>query len=233
MTSNPSGSTAVSTVTVRDIWKAKKRISSVIQKTPFIPSPVLSKLTGASVYLKLENMHEIGAFKVRGAANKILSLSPDELRRGVTTFSTGNHGLAVAYMAKKLGIKAVICISERVPKAKVEAIRLMGCQLEIWGTSQDEASQRCYRLQEEQGMIVIHPFDDPYVIAGQGTIGLEIAEELPEVELTIAGLSGGGLLSGVGLALKSVDPNISNRSIHGKRGGYARESQSGKAGGFR
>src|SRR6267378_4105878 len=110
MTSNPSGSTAVSTVTVRDIWKAKKRISSVIQKTPFIPSPVLSKLTGASVYLKLENMHEIGAFKVRGAANKILSLSPDELRRGVTTFSTGNHGLAVAYMAKKLGIKAVICI---------------------------------------------------------------------------------------------------------------------------
>jgi threonine dehydratase len=197
-----------SEITIREIWEAKKRISSSVHKTPLIPSSVLSEQTGSSVYLKLENMHEIGAFKVRGAANKILSLDSDEKRLGVTTFSTGNHGLAVAFLAKQLGIKAIICISSRVPKAKVDAIRRMGAVIKFCGNSQDEAESYCYKLQKEKGLTVIKPFDDPYVIAGQGTIGLELLEELPEIDRVIVPLSGGGLLAGVGLALKSTDPTI-------------------------
>jgi threonine dehydratase len=193
-------------VTIRHIWEAKKRISPIITKTPLIQSLVLSEQMGTEVYLKLENYHDIGAFKVRGAANKILSLSQEERKRGVTTFSTGNHGMAVAYVAKKLGIKAVICISRRVPKVKVDNIKRLGAQVEIFGESQDDASIRSYQLEEEEGLTVIKPFDDPHVIAGQGTIGLELLEDLPDIENVIVPLSGGGLLSGIGLALKSMDP---------------------------
>jgi threonine dehydratase len=195
-------------MSIRNIWEARKRISSIVKRTPILRSSILSEKVNADVYLKLENFHEIGAFKVRGAANKILSLSVEEQQRGVTTFSTGNHGLAVAFVAKKLGIKAVICISRRVPEAKVDAIRRLGAELHIEGNSQDEAGINCFRLQEEQGLTVIKPFDDPYVVAGQGTIGLELLEDLPDLDKVIVPLSGGGLLAGIGLALKSNDPNI-------------------------
>jgi threonine dehydratase len=194
--------------TIRDVWRARKRIAPIVKKTPLVYSPFLSEHINSSVYLKLENMHDIGAFKVRGAANKILSLSHEEQTRGVTTFSTGNHGLAVAYVAKQLGIKSVICISERVPKNKVEAIKRLGADLKIGGDSQDDAERNCYHLQEKEGMTIIKPFDDPYVIAGQGTIGLELLEDLPEIDMVIAGLSGGGMHSGIGLCLKSTDPAI-------------------------
>jgi threonine dehydratase len=195
-------------VTMRNVWEARKRISSMITKTPLIMSHVLSERTGKHVYLKLENYHEIGAFKVRGAANKIMSLSSVELKRGVTTFSTGNHGMAVAYVAQKLGIRAVICISHRVPQVKVDNIRRLGAEVEMFGDSQDEAAIRSYQLEQEEGLTVIKPFDDPHVIAGQGTIGLELLEDLPEIDHVIVPLSGGGLLSGIGLALKSTDPTI-------------------------
>jgi threonine dehydratase len=198
----------VKPVTMRDVWEARKRISTIVKKTPLIYSPVLSSLTDASVYLKLENMHQTGSFKIRGAANKILSLSPDEQERGITTYSTGNHGLAVAYIARQLGIQAVICISKRVPKAKVDAILKTGAQLEIYGDGQDDARTRCYQLQNERGLTVIEPFDDPHIIAGQGTIGLELLDDLPDLDLAIAGLSGGGLISGLGLALKTNNPDI-------------------------
>lgn len=192
----------------RHIWEARKRIASIVSKTPLIHSLVLSERIGRNVFLKLENVHEIGAFKVRGAANKILSLSEEERKRGVATFSTGNHGMAVAYVAKKLGIEAVICISNRVPKAKVDSLRRLGAKLEIYGDSQDAAGERCYELEREKGVAVIQPFDDPYVIAGQGTIGLELMEELPNLTDVVVPLSGGGLLSGIGLALKAHDRNI-------------------------
>lgn len=195
-------------LTILNIWEAKKRIASTINRTPLIQSYILSEKVGRPVYLKLENIHEVGAFKVRGAANKILSLSEEEKKRGVATFSTGNHGMAVAYVAKKLGIEAVVCISQRVPNAKVDSLKQLGAKIEIYGDSQDEAGERCYELEKEKGLTVIEPFDDPHIIAGQGTIGLEIIEEIPNVTDVVVPLSGGGLLSGIGLSLKSNDPAI-------------------------
>ncbi|WP_035351030.1 hydroxyectoine utilization dehydratase EutB [Fictibacillus gelatini] len=199
---------SICTVTIRDVWQARKRISQLVRKTPLIQSSILSEKVGRPIFLKLETVHEMGAFKVRGAANKILSLSKEEQARGVTTFSTGNHGMAVAYVAKKLGIDAVICISHRVPQVKVDALKRLGARLEIYGESQDDAGERCFQLQKEKGLTVIPPFDDPFVIAGQGTIGLELFEDLPTIQEVIVPLSGGGLLAGVGLAVKSADPNI-------------------------
>ncbi|WP_164667908.1 pyridoxal-phosphate dependent enzyme [Virgibacillus doumboii] len=211
-------------ITFRDVWKAKKQISSIVSKTPLIYSPALSEFSGSSVYLKLENMNVSGSFKIRGAANKILSLTPEEQERGVTTFSTGNFGMSVAYVAKKLGINATICISSRVPKAKVETLQQSGAQIEIYGESQDDAEQRSYQLEKEHGLTVIHPFDDPYIIAGQGTIGLELLEDLPQVDTVIGGLSGGGLHSGLGVALKSTDSGIQVIGASTARGATMYES---------
>lgn len=125
-------------------------------------------------------------------------------KRGVATFSTGNHGMAVAYVAKKIGIDAVVCISNRVPKAKIDSLKRLGAQIEIVGDSQDAAGERCYELERGKGLTVIQ-FDDPHVMAGQGTIGLELLEDLPNLTDVIVPLSGGGLLSGIGLALKWID----------------------------
>jgi threonine dehydratase len=195
-------------ISILDVWDARKRISTMINRTPLIESFVLSERIKRPVYLKLETVHDIGAFKVRGAANKILSLNEDEKKRGITTFSTGNHGLAVAYVARKLGIEAVICISNRVPKAKVDSLKRLGAKIEVYGESQDAAGDRCYELERERGLTVIPPFDDPYVIAGQGTIGLELLEEIPDLTDVVIPLSGGGLLSGIGLVMKSNNPEI-------------------------
>ncbi|SHG77303.1 hydroxyectoine utilization dehydratase EutB [Ornithinibacillus halophilus] len=203
---NPS--TRKQTVTIQDVWEARKRIKSIVQPTPLITSPKLSQIQQANVHLKLETLHETGAFKVRGAANKILSLSPEKRKAGVTTFSTGNHGLAVAWIAKQLGMKAVICISNRVPVAKVNAMKQYGAIIERVGDSQDDAEEFCYQLEKEQGLTVIKPFDDQHVIAGQGTIGIEIMEDLPTIDTILIPLSGGGLFSGIALALKSYQPDI-------------------------
>src|SRR5690625_5187546 len=193
---------------MRHVLEAKKRIDGFVSETPFIMSPVLSDKLGVTTYLKLENMHPIGAFKLRGAANKMMSLTEAEKTRGVTTFSTGNHGLAVAYVAKYLGIKAVVCISNRVPLAKVERIQRLGAEVVKVGNSQDEAESYSYQLEKDQGLTVIKPFDDPYIIAGQGTIGLEMIEHVPTIDTAIVQVSGGGLFSGIGLVLKHYNPNI-------------------------
>ncbi|MFB4163578.1 hydroxyectoine utilization dehydratase EutB [Alteribacillus sp. JSM 102045] len=195
-------------ITLKDIWKAKKRIRSSLPPTPLIYSKALSKLTGVPVYLKLEQLQPTGSFKLRGASNMIASLSKEDQQKGVVTFSTGNHGFAVAHAASNRGINAVVCVSKRVPKAKIDALQESGAELHIEGESQDEAADVCLRLQEEKGFTLIPPFDHPEIIAGQGTIGLEILKELPEVETVLSGLSGGGLLSGIGLALKETDPAI-------------------------
>ncbi|NWQ43560.1 hydroxyectoine utilization dehydratase EutB [Bacillus sp. EB106-08-02-XG196] len=209
---------------INDVWDARKRISQIINRTPLIQSTILSEKVNRNVYLKLENVHEVGAFKVRGAANKILSLSQEERKRGVATYSTGNHGMAVAYVAKKLGIDAVVCISNRVPKAKVDSLKRLGAQIEIVGDSQDEAGVRCYELENEKGLTVIEPFDDPHVIAGQGTIGLELLEDLPYIKDVIVPLSGGGLLSGIGLALKSNNRDIRVTGVSMERSAVMYES---------
>ncbi|WP_240511851.1 hydroxyectoine utilization dehydratase EutB [Paludifilum halophilum] len=194
-------------VEIGSIWEAKERIASHILQTPLLLSPALSEHTGGPVYLKLENLQPTGAFKIRGAANKILSLSPERQKRGVTTFSTGNHGLAVSYMARRFGIPAVVCVSRRVPPEKTDPIRRMGAKLVVHGNGQDDAESQCHRLEWEEGLTLIRPFDDPEVIAGQGTIGLELLEQVPDLGTVIVPLSGGGLFSGIGLAVKSNRPD--------------------------
>jgi threonine dehydratase len=198
-------------VTMQDIYLARQRIARLARRTPLISSPLLTERLGASVYLKLENLQETGSFKIRGAANKMLTLTPDEKARGVITVSTGNHGRAVSHIAKRLGIKAVICVPEGTPDNKVEAIKSLGAEIVVGGTTYDEAEEHAFKLEKERGLTIIHPFDDPFIIAGQGTIGLELLEDLPELDTVIVPMSGGGLISGVALAVKSA--NIGNRVI--------------------
>src|SRR5699024_948842 len=215
-------------VHLRDVWKAQKRISPFVNQTPLIYSQVLSDIAKTFVYLKLENLHITDSFKIRGAANKILSLTDEEKRQGITTFSTGNFARSVAYIANKLGIRAVVCVSKRLPHAKVEALKSTGVQIVMSGESQDDAKKRCEALQEEQGLTVIHPFDDPYIIAGQGTMGLEILNELPEVDTVVGGLSGGGMHSGLGVAMKSADSRIGIYGVSPKQGATMYESMQAK-----
>jgi len=195
-------------VTLRDIYRARHRIAPVVRRTPLIPSPALTERVGASVALKLENLQETGSFKLRGATNKLLGLSPEQQARGVIAVSTGNHGRAVSYVARRLGLRAVICLSEAVPRNKIEAMQRLGAEVVIQGHSYDEAMAHAARLQAEQGLTWVDPFDDPFVIAGQGTIGLELLEDLPDIDCAIVPLSGGGLISGIALALKTADPGI-------------------------
>ncbi|UJL47475.1 pyridoxal-phosphate dependent enzyme [Virgibacillus sp. NKC19-16] len=211
-------------ITLKDVQTAHKRIAPIVKSSPLIFSPTLSEIAGTSIYLKLENLNVSGSFKIRGAANKMLSLTPEQQKRGVTTFSTGNFGMSVAYLAKELGMKAVICISGRVPKAKVDLIRDMGAQIEVIGQSQDDAQEYSYQLEKEHGLTVIHPFDDSEVIAGQGTIGLELLEDLPGLDTVIGGLSGGGLHSGMGVALKSMEPKLKLLGVSTARGATMYES---------
>ncbi len=185
------------------VRQARGRIARHINDTPLVRS---DSLGGA--YLKLETMQRTGAFKLRGATNKLLQLTDDEKRRGVVTVSTGNHGRAVAYAAKGLGIKATVCMSDLVPGNKREAIKALGAEIVIAGRSQDEAALAAAKLVAQDGMVLVPPFDDPDIIAGQGTIGLEIAESLPDVGTVIVPLSGGGLLAGIAFALKSLKTDI-------------------------
>lgn len=195
-------------VTLRDVFGAQQRIGSIARETPLVASSALGERSGCAVYLKMETVQQTGAFKVRGAANKILSLSPTERGAGVVTASTGNHGRAVSYVARQVGIPAVVCISERVPQNKVQALRQAGAEVVIEGQSQDEAAERAEELGRQRGLTMVHPFDDPAVIAGQGTIGLELLQQLPDVDTVIVPLSGGGLISGIALAVKSATRDI-------------------------
>lgn len=197
-----------SAVTMRDIYLAKQRIAPIVLRTSLVSSPILEDHVGTSVYLKLEGLQETGSFKIRGAANKMLNLTEEEKTRGVIAVSTGNHGRAVSYVAKTLGIQAVICLSEGVPRNKIDALKHLGAEIVMHGKTYDDATEHAFRLQKKRGLTMIHPFDDPFVIAGQGTIGLELLEDLPEIDTAIVPLSGGGLISGIALALKSANPAI-------------------------
>jgi threonine dehydratase len=193
---------------LRDVFLARQRCNGFAQKTPLLHSSPLSAFMGSEVFLKLENLQQTGSFKIRGAANKLLSLSSEERQRGVLAFSTGNHGRAVAYVAAQLGIRSVICMSHRVPRYRVEAMEALGGEVILSGQSQDEAYFKALELERTEGLIMVKPFDDPYVIAGQGTIGIEILEDLPEVDSLLIPLSGGGLLAGIALAMKATSPAI-------------------------
>ncbi|PKP34613.1 MAG: hypothetical protein CVU00_06125 [Bacteroidetes bacterium HGW-Bacteroidetes-17] len=190
------------------IYEARQRIAPIINYTPLIRSYILSEKWGKNIALKLENLQPTGAFKLRGAANAILSLSESEKKRGVVTISTGNHGKAVAYMGKKLGIRSVVCISELVPKVKIDAMRNLGAEVVIFGKNQDEATDHALQMEKKEGLFFISPFDDPNIIAGQGTIALEVLEQNPGTDTIIVPLSGGGLISGMAFTAKAINPKI-------------------------
>ncbi len=207
-----------------EMYVARRRIAAVAARTPLIESPWLSARLGCRVQLKLENLQVTGSFKLRGATNKLLSLDPEARRRGVMTVSSGNHGRAVSYVAKRLGIRAVVCLSEAVPLHKRRAIAELGGEVVVAGTTYDEAAAHAEKLEREQGLTMIHPFDDPHIIAGQGTIGLELMEDDPTIDTVVVPLSGGGLLSGIALALKQIRPHIHVVGVSMERGAAMVES---------
>jgi threonine dehydratase len=195
-------------VTLDDVDAARDRIAGVAVHTPLVPAAQLSEHSGAQVALKLEGVQPTGSFKVRGAASKIRSLRSDEAARGVVTASTGNHGRAVAHVARSIGVPATVCVSEQVPPGKIRALRALGCDLVVGGSSQAAGLATARELVAERGMTLVHPFDDREVIAGQGTIGREILEQEPEVTTIVVPLSGGGLISGVAVAVKALRPGV-------------------------
>ena len=193
-------------VTFDDVRAAQARLKGLVAVTPCPYSETLSQLTGSRVFVKLENLQMTGSFKERGAANVLLMLDDAERRRGVVTASAGNHGLAVAFHAARLGIGAVIVMPEWAPLTKVVAARRHGAEVLLHGDNYDAAYARAREIEAERGLVFIHPFDDPRVIAGQGTVGLEVCEQVPELEAVVVPVGGGGLAGGIGVALKSLRP---------------------------
>lgn len=207
-----------------DIFEAQKRISSLICKTPLKKSIDLSSRVGAGIYYKLEFLQDTGSFKVRGAANFLLHLDPSERGRGVVTYSTGNHGRATAYIASLIGSKAKVCLSKNVPDNKRKEIEKVGGELIVYGNSQDEAEIRALELKEQEGLYVVPPFDHPFIIAGQGTVGLEILQDLPGVDSVIVPVSGGGLIGGIAVAIKYNKPKCRVIGVSMDRGAAMFES---------
>jgi threonine dehydratase len=195
-------------VTLQTIQAAVARISDSIFLSPFVRSETFSKLTGNSIYFKLENLQMTGSYKERGALNKILLLSDDEKRRGVIAASAGNHAQAVAYHATKRGIAAQICMPLTTPIVKVSATRGFGAEVILSGTNYDETCQEALRRCAEQGLTFIHPFDDEAVISGQGSLGLEMLGQQPDIEVLVVPVGGGGLIGGVACAVKETSPQV-------------------------
>jgi threonine dehydratase len=202
---------------LQDIFQARQRIQTYVTRTPLVPAFSLSN-NQREVRLKLETTQPIGAFKLRGAVNALSCLTQEQRQQGVVCASTGNHGRALAYAANKLGIRATICMSSLVPDNKTSAVRRLGADVRIHGTSQDEAQQMVDELVETQDMVEIPPFDHADIIAGQGTIGLELFEDWPEIDTILVGLSGGGLLSGIAVTAKAINPDVRIIGISPERG---------------
>ena len=196
------------TVTLSSIQAARSRIGDAIHLSPCQLSHYLSELTGAHLYLKLENLQRTGSFKERGALNKLMTLNDEERKRGVITASAGNHAQGVAYHAAARHIRAQIVMPLATPQIKVAATRSFGAEVILHGANYDEACEEALRRQAEQGRTFIHPFDDAEVISGQGTIGLELLEQVPNLEAVVVPIGGGGLIGGIACALKEINPKI-------------------------
>ena len=194
--------------TLANIEEARARLDGVARVTPVYGSETLSRRAGRSIALKAENLQRTGSFKIRGAVNKIATLSNRERRAGVVAASAGNHGQAVAWAAREAGIKATIFMPQDAPMAKVEPTKNYGAHAELQGASFEEALESALACAESTGATLVHPYEDDKVIAGQGTIGLEIAEQVPDVETVVIPVGGGGLASGIALALRAVKPGL-------------------------
>ena len=207
-----------------EILAARNRLVGRVRRTPLARSDALSEQAGVSVYLKLEHHQATGSFKLRGATNAVLKLDTAARERGVAGASTGNHGRGLAQAAREAGAPCIICLSRLVPANKVEAIRALGAEVRIVGESQDDAQEEVDRL-VAAGMTMIPPFDHRDVIAGQGTLGLEIVEDLPQAETVVVPLSGGGLISGIARAVKTVSPRTRVVGVSMERGAAMIESR--------
>ncbi len=211
-------------VTLDDIKHARHRIADRILATTTVLSPALSKRLGSPVHLKLEHRQAAGSFKLRGASNAVALLSAEERMRGVVAASTGNHGRALAHATRLEGIRAVICMSTLVPANKVEEIGRLGAEIRIAGSSQDDAQAEAERLAGQEGLVMVPPFDHPAVVAGQGTLGLEMMEAVPDAATVLVQLSGGGLASGIAAAVKGVSPRTKVIGVSMARGAAMKAS---------
>lgn len=212
-------------ISLADIERARRALAGRIRLTPVEASPSLSTLVGAPVYLKLEHQQITGSFKLRGATNAVLNLGDDRKARGVVGVSTGNHGRGLAYAAREAGVRCVICMSSLVPKNKVDGIKAQGAEVRIVGRSQDDAQEEVDRLVAEDGMTMLPPFDHPDIIAGQGTLGIEVLEQVPEVQTVVVPVSGGGLIAGVAAAVKALKPAARVVGVSMERGAAMYECQ--------
>jgi threonine dehydratase len=196
------------TLTLRDFEEARARIAPHIKHTPLLTSRQLSEATGYDVRLKAEMFQTVGAYKIRGPLNKFAQMSDDEKRRGVVCSSAGNHAQGVALAARIHGIRAVVCMAENATPAKIAATKGYGAEVVLHGQIWDEANEKAKELVEKEGLTYVHPFDDEQLIAGQGTLGLEIVQDWPDVDAVVVPIGGGGLIAGVSMAVKSFNPKI-------------------------
>ncbi len=196
------------TLTLKDFEDARARIAEHIKRTPLLTSRQLSEISGYDVRLKAENFQRVGSYKIRGPLNKFAQMSDEEKRRGVVCSSAGNHAQGVALAARLYGMRAVICMAENATPAKIAATKAYGGEVVLHGTIWDEANEKAKELVRDEGLTYVHPFDDAQLIAGQGTLGLEIVQDWPEVEAVVVPIGGGGLIAGVSMAVKSFNPKI-------------------------
>ena len=196
------------TISLADIQEAKARITPYIRRTPLLDQTAMNDEVGCKVWLKPEMLQYVGAFKLRGALNKILSLSEEDRQRGIITSSSGNHAQACAFAGQLLHCPVVVVIPEDAPQIKINNARAMGAEVVLWERTYDARWAKIAEMVKEHNYVVVHPYEDPMVMAGQGTLGLEILEDLPDVDTVLVPIGGGGLISGVSTAIKETNPNV-------------------------
>ena len=206
--------------TLAELEAARDRLAGIARVTPLYGSETLSRLTGRPVHLKAENLQRTGSFKIRGAVNRLATLSDEERAAGVVAASAGNHGQAVAWAAREAGVAATIFVPQDAPMAKVDATRAYGARVELVGAGFEEALAGALEAAETAGATFVHPYEDELVIAGQGTIGLELAEQLPSVETVLVPVGGGGLAAGIALALRAVRPDVRVVGVQAEPSGF-------------
>jgi len=195
-------------ITLKDIQEARERLKNIVYKTGLVHNTTFSEMTGNFIYLKTENLQRTGSFKVRGAFNKIACLTEEQRKCGVIASSAGNHAQGVAMAATAFGIKSTIVMPKHAPLSKITATKSYGAEVVLHGEMYDEAYERARQIQQQTGAVFVHPFDDREIIAGQGTIAVEILEELPDADIIVVPVGGGGLISGIAIAAKHLKPDI-------------------------
>ena len=199
-------------VSLADIQHAAKRIAGAVVRTPCLKSDTLSRIVGADIWVKFENLQYTASFKERGALNTLLQLTPEERKRGVIAMSAGNHAQAVAYHAASLGIPASVVMPVTTPFVKVASTKAYGAEVVLYGESIAEAQSRAETMARERNLTWVHPYDDEYVIAGQGTIALEMFETAGDLDVLVVPIGGGGLISGIAIAAKAIRPTVTSSS---------------------